>query len=130
VPSFGVLGIGGIVSFVLAAMMLFKGDIPGFSISWPVIVATAGVSSGLMIFVLGYAWRAQRRPVSTGLESLVGRPAEVLEWSGGQGYVRVGGERWKAVGEEALAPHDRVEVRDSRGLVLVVRKKHHQLQRK
>jgi membrane-bound serine protease (ClpP class) len=130
VPSFGVLGIGGIVAFVLAATMLFKGDIPGFRLSWPVIATAAAVSGGLMIFVLGYAFRAQRRPVSTGVESLVGRPARVLEWSGGGGYVRLEGERWKAVGEGDLAPQERVEVLEARGLVLVVQKKQPQLQRK
>jgi membrane-bound serine protease (ClpP class) len=123
VPSFGILGIGGIVAFVLAAMMLFEGDIPGFGISWPVIVVTAAVSGGLMIFLLGYAWRAQRRPITTGMESLVGKQAEVLEWSGNKGYVRIGGERWKAVGKADVAPHDRVEVCESKDLVLVVQKK-------
>lgn len=127
VPSFGILGIGGIIAFVLAAMMLFDSDIPGFRISWPVIAVTAAGSGGLLIFLLGYAWRAQRRPVTTGVESLVGKSAEVLEWSHGQGYVRLGGERWKAVGEGNFSPRDRVEVLAGRGLVLVVHKKHHKL---
>ena len=123
VPSFGILGIGGIVAFVLAAMMLFRNDIPGFGISWPVIAVTAAVSGGLMIFLLGYVWRAQRRPVTTGSEALIGREAEVLEWSAESGYVRLGGERWKAMGDEPLVPHDRVTVREHSGLVLVVQKK-------
>ena len=127
VPSFGVLGVGGIVAFVLAAMMLFDSDIPGFRISWPVIAVAAVVSVALLIFLLGYAWRAQRRPVTTGTESLLGKPAEVLEWSENRGYVRVGCERWKAVGDGSIAPRDRVEVVGSEGLVLVVHKKHQQL---
>jgi membrane-bound serine protease (ClpP class) len=123
VPSFGILGIGGIIAFVLAAMMLFKSDIPGFGISWPVIAVTAAISAGLMIFVFGYVWRAQHRPVTTGSEGLIGKDAEVLEWSGEQGYVRLDGERWKAVGKEPLTPHARVQVLKQRGLVLVVQKK-------
>lgn len=126
-PSFGILGIGGVIAFVLAAMMLFDSDIPGFRISWPVIAVTAAATGGVMIFLLGYVWRAQRRPVTTGADSLIGKPAEVLEWAENRGYVRVGGERWKAVGEEGFAPHDRVEVREHHGLVLVVQKRHHNI---
>jgi membrane-bound serine protease (ClpP class) len=123
VPSFGILGIGGIVAFVLAALMLFKSDIPGFRISWPVIIGTAIASIVMLIFVLGYVWRAQRRPVTTGSEGMRGREAVVLEWSGNRGYVSLGGERWKAAGEEDVAPHDRVEIRERSGLLLVVKKK-------
>jgi membrane-bound serine protease (ClpP class) len=122
-PSFGILGIGGIAAFVLSAMMLFDSDIPGFRISWPVIVISAAISGGFMIFLLGYAWKSQRRPVVTGKKSFIGKEGKVLEWSGGTGYVRVGGERWRAAGEENIAPHDRVEILDYKGLVLLVRKK-------
>lgn len=120
VPSFGVLGIGGLVAFVLAAMILFDTDIPGFGISWPVIAVSAGISGALLVFLLGYVWRAQRRPVVTGSEGLIGMRAEVQQWSGGRGYVRVAGERWGAVGADDLAPQDRVVVRAIRGLVLEV----------
>ncbi len=122
-PSFGILGIGGIAAFVLSATMLFDSDIPGFGISWPVIAGAAAVSGGFLIFVLGYAWKAQRRPAAIGKQSWIGKEAAVLEWSGDSGYVRVGGERWKAAGEENLSAGDRVEVRDIRGLALDVRKK-------
>jgi membrane-bound serine protease (ClpP class) len=121
-PSFGVLGTGGIIAFVLSATLLFDSGVPGFSISWPVIVATAALSGGLLIFVLGYVWRAHRRPVTTGDDAWLGKEAEVLEWAADSGYVRCGGERWKAVGEQDLAPHERVTVHGRRGLVLEVRK--------
>jgi membrane-bound serine protease (ClpP class) len=122
-PSFGVLGTGGIIAFVLSATLLFDSGIPGFSISWPVIVATAALSGALLIFVLGYVWRAHRRPVITGDDSWIGKAAEVLEWNGRSGYVRCGGERWKANGTENLARGERVEVLGRNDLVLEVRKK-------
>jgi membrane-bound serine protease (ClpP class) len=121
-PSFGVLGTGGIIAFVLSATLLFDSGIPGFSISWPVIIITAALSGGLLIFVLGYVWRAHRRPVTTGDDGWIGKRAEVIEWTAGSGYVRCGGERWRAVGEAQLAPHERVVVHGRSGLVLEVRK--------
>lgn len=124
-PSFGVLGTGGIVAFVLAATMLFDSGIPGFSISWPVIVVTTALSAAMMIFLLGYVWRAHRRPVTTGSRAWIGKAAEVVEWTAGsgRGYVRCGGERWRAVGPMDLNPHERVTVRGRSGLVLEVERK-------
>lgn len=123
VPSFGILGIGGIFAFVLSAMMLFDSDIPGFRISWSVIGITAGLSAALLIFLLGYVWRSQRRPVSTGSEAWIGKEAEVLEWAGNGGWVRFGGDRWKAVGQADFTPNERVVVSGYRGLILEVQKK-------
>lgn len=121
VPAFGVLGIGGIVAFVLAAMMLFDEDVPGFRISWPVIGIAVAVSAGMLIFLLGYIWRTRRLPITTGGEGTVGKAVDVLEWSGTGGYVRLGGERWKAVAAETFAPGDRARVAGMRGLVLVLK---------
>jgi membrane-bound serine protease (ClpP class) len=124
-PSFGVLGTGGIIAFVLSATLLFESDIPGFSISWPVIGVTAALSAGALIFLLGYVWRAHRRPVTTGSQAWTGKAAVVLEWSAdsGGGRVRCGGERWKAVGPADLKPGEGVIVRSLSGLVLTVERK-------
>ena len=45
-PSYGVLGVGGIVAFALGAIFLFDGEHPGFTISPAVIVAAIGVRRG------------------------------------------------------------------------------------
>ncbi|MDJ0782637.1 MAG: nodulation protein NfeD [Desulfosarcinaceae bacterium] len=121
-PSFGVLGTGGIIAFVLSATMLIDSGIPGFSISWPVILTTAAMSAGLLIFLLGYVWRAQRRPVTTGGRAWIGKAAVVLEWSAesGSGYVRCGGERWRAAGPADLTPDEGVFVHGRSGLRLDV----------
>jgi len=123
VPSFGVLGIGGLIAFVLAAFLLFDSDIPGLRISWTVIAVTAVVSGGLMIFLLSFVWRAHRRQVTTGSEGLLGKKAEVLSWSQDHGYVRLVGERWKAHGDIDAAPGDQVVVTGLKGLVLEVDKR-------
>jgi membrane-bound serine protease (ClpP class) len=118
VPSFGVFGIGGIVAFVLGSAILIESDAPGFRLSWTVIGGTAAASGGVLIFLLGYIWRAHRRPVKTGTEEMIGSEAKVLNWSGGEGYVQVHGERWRAKGPNEA--HDRVRVREQKGLVLIV----------
>ncbi len=120
VPSFGVLGIGGIASFLIGATILIDTDIPAFRISWSVIIGTAAASAAFLIFVVGFVWKAQRRPVATGMEGLAGSRAEVVDWSEGKGHVRVRGELWGAMGKRRYEPGEEVRVTSSRGLTLVV----------
>jgi membrane-bound serine protease (ClpP class) len=119
-PTFGVLGAGGIIAFVLGAAFLFDTDVPGFRLSWTVIGALA-IASGLMLTVLlGYLWRTMRRPLAGGELGLVGRTARVLDWSGTSGHVFVHGERWAARSQDPLAAGQFVEVVRLDGLTLVV----------
>jgi len=121
-PTFGVLGLGGLGAFILGAAMLIDTDAPGFQISWSVIAATAVATGGLLVFVLGYVYRAHRRPVHAGAEHLRGAEAEVLDWSGETGHVWLEGERWAArVEGPPPAPGERVGVLSTEGLTVVVR---------
>ncbi len=119
-PTFGILGVGGLVAFVLGAAFLIETDVPAFQLSWSVIGAVA-IASGLMLTVLlGYVWRMMRRPVAGGELGLVGRTAQVIDWSGTTGHVFVHGERWAARSQEPLSAGQSVEVQRLDGLVLVV----------
>ncbi|WP_175017153.1 NfeD family protein, partial [Burkholderia aenigmatica] len=78
-PTFGVLGFGGIVSFTIGALMLIDTDVPGYGIPWPVIASLA-LGGGLLVAgVSSVALRARRRPVVTGAEAMVGSIGEVLD---------------------------------------------------
>jgi len=119
-PSFGVLGVGGLVAFVIGATILVDSDSPAFRISWQVVAAMGLLSALLLAVVLGYALRAQRREVTTGEAEITGAPATVLEWRGGEGRVRARGEQWRARGGRAFAPGERVTVTRIDGLTLEV----------
>jgi membrane-bound serine protease (ClpP class) len=120
VPSFGMLGIGGIVAFVFGSILLLDTDIPGFSISRTLIGGvglTAGAALlGMMIMLL----RMRQRPVVSGRESMIGATAEVLEDFETQGPVFVHGERWNARSAEPLKRGDRVRITAIDGLELHV----------
>jgi membrane-bound serine protease (ClpP class) len=119
-PSFGVLGIGGLIAFVLGAAFLFDTDVPGFQLSWTVIAATA-LTSGLMLSVLlGYVWRTMRRPLAGGEMGLIGRTATVQDWAGTSGHVFVHGERWSARSQQELSEGQSVRVLRLDGLTLIV----------
>ena len=119
-PTLGVLGLGGLAAFVIGASILVDADSPQFQLSWQVIAGTAIASAVVLAMVLGFALRAQRRPVTTGAAELTDEPATVLEWHDGRGYVRARGEQWHAHGPERLEPGMRVTVTGVHGLELEV----------
>jgi len=110
VSSFGVLGVGGIAAFALGAVMLIDSDSPGWGIPMWLIAVLALVSAAFIVVVAGMAARARRRPVVSGVDTLVGMVGELVEFSGGQGWALVQGEHWKARGPAELKAGDRVRV--------------------
>ncbi|TVR53152.1 MAG: nodulation protein NfeD [Puniceicoccaceae bacterium] len=95
-PSFGALGIGGGIAFILGSIMLFDGGIPGFELYLPLIIALAAVSAVVCMAVLSMAMKAWRRPVVSGNESLIGRLATALDDFEDRGRVSLQGESWMA----------------------------------
>jgi membrane-bound serine protease (ClpP class) len=117
-----VIGLGGIISFVLGAVMLFKIEGPGYRLSWWTIGIAAAMFIGLVLIVLSSLWRARKGPARVGAQAMRGQPAEILDWSGNEGHVFAQGERWQARGAEAFKPGDVVEVANIMDLTLVVRR--------
>ncbi len=121
IPSFGVLGIGGIVAFVFGSVMLIDTDIPGFGISWSVILPVAIASALFIFFVVGMALKARRRPVVSGQEKLIGDIGEVLDdFDGKEGWARVHGETWRIRSKLPLSRGQRIRVVRMEGLILHV----------
>jgi membrane-bound serine protease (ClpP class) len=120
VPSYGTLGLGGIVAFASGAVLLIDSEAPGFGVS-PVLIAVLTVgSAAFVIGVAGMAAKARRRPIVSGATSLVGAAGELVEFAGGEGWALVHGEHWKVHGSGALRPGDRVRVIGTRGALLEV----------
>jgi membrane-bound serine protease (ClpP class) len=117
-----VLGAGGIVAFVLGAVMLFRFEAPGYRLSWTVLALATAMIAGLVLVVLRSVWRARKQPARVGAQSMRGLAAEVLDWSGNEGHVFAQGERWKARGTEAFKQGETVEVANIIDLTLVVRR--------
>jgi len=119
-PTFGSLGLGGLIAFVVGSLILFDSDIPGMNIGLPVIgaIATAG---GLVIVAMGWvASRSLRRPVVTGVQAMIGDRAEVVEAVDGKSRIRYGGELWNARSASALQAGQIVRITQVDGLTLWV----------
>jgi membrane-bound serine protease (ClpP class) len=65
-------------------------------VALPLIVGIA-VAGGLVIVAIGWlAVRARRRPLSTGIETMIGAPVEAISDCQDRCVVRYGGELWNA----------------------------------
>ncbi|HEY7301428.1 MAG TPA: nodulation protein NfeD [Xanthobacteraceae bacterium] len=120
IGAFGLLGVGGIIAFLIGAIMMFPPGVPGFGLSPAVIAGTAAATAALFILVVAMLLRSRRRAVITGKEALIGAEGETVSWEGREGRIRVSGEIWRARGSAPLAPGTRVKVVGRDGLVLVV----------
>jgi membrane-bound serine protease (ClpP class) len=120
IGSFGAIGIGGIIAFVIGAIIMFPSGAPGFALSLSVVGVTVLASASLFLMVLSMLLQSRQRPVVTGNEALLGAEGECIIWRGIEGRVRVNGEVWRARADEALLPGTRLRVVGREGLVLVV----------
>lgn len=95
-PSFGSLGIGGLVALVVGSLILFDTDVPGYGVPGQLIIGI-GAASGLAF--MGLIWlaaRARKQPVTTGVDELIGHQAVAVRDFEGRGRVQIRGEIWQA----------------------------------
>ena len=124
VISYGLLSVGGIISILLGALMLFKTPgVMGLSVSLGVIAVNLLI---IMAAVLGVGWivlKAQRNKVVTGLESIIGRTGIAKTVLSPSGKVLVSGELWDAESADGSIPENaEITVEAVNGFKLKVRK--------
>lgn len=119
-PSFGALGIGGVIAFVFGSVILMETDVPGFQLALPLIITFALSSLLMFTIVLGMLLKARRRPVVSGQEQLTGGEAETLEAFDREGQVRIHSEIWHARTSVPLRKGQKVRVTKMDGLTLWV----------
>jgi membrane-bound serine protease (ClpP class) len=66
------IGLGGVIAFVLGALMLFRVEAPGYRLSWSVIAIVAATFTGFILVVLGSLRRARSAPVRVGAQAMRG----------------------------------------------------------
>lgn len=130
--GFGMLGIGGIVAFILGSLFLYRPvgpvspTMPEVHVS-PWLIATA--SAVLAVIVLGVmraVIRSQRTAIASGPQSLLGRRGVVETTLAPDGIIRIDSEQWSAqidpqFHQSPLGKGEAVEVTGVRGVTLVVR---------
>jgi membrane-bound serine protease (ClpP class) len=119
-PTFGAVGIGGVIAFIAGALLLFDTEAPGFGIPLA-LAATIGVLAALLLAgTVSVAMRSRRLRAVTGIDALIGAEAEMLDDAAHEGWANVGGETWRVVTTTPLARAQHVRVLARRGSVLEV----------
>jgi len=118
VPSFGILGIGGMIAFITGSIILW--DDPELNISLPLVFGTALIVGVFSIWVLGRLMRLRKVTPTIGREEMIGLIGEAREDFDRSGRVYVHSELWTAETTEPVAEGQKVRVVGLEGLRLRV----------
>lgn len=122
-PSFGILGIGGIIAFITGSVILMDGS--HRDISLPMVGGTAAVAGGFILWtVTRFIGLRKRDPVS-GTEQMPHEQVVAVDdfapfEDGYRGHVRMSGERWNSVSTEPVRQGQHVRVVEINGLTVRV----------
>ena len=122
IPSFGIMGVGGIVAFSIGGLMLFDTELEAFQVGYPALGATALMSALLIFVTINIALKIRRKSVTTGIETIIGQKGQVLTNPEDGVQVRVGAEIWAATCSDDLTPGDAIQVLEVDGMMLRVAK--------
>lgn len=124
VPSFGALGIGGLISLFVGSLFLFDAQATGYSLPISLILSVVGVL-GAFFFGIGFlalkTLRMKSQDADADLMATEGVVVSV-EQSGHRGQIEIMGETWNFVSEDAMQKNDLVHVTARQGLTLNVKK--------
>lgn len=121
VPSFGVLGIGGIVALVIGSIMATS-TVPGVRIHLGAIIPAALLLAAAVLGLGRLALQAQRRPAQTGVEAMIGEMGRTRTPLAPDtpGQIDARGEIWRAVSRQPLPAGAPVRIAGIDGLTLLV----------
>jgi len=119
-PTFGILGLGGVVAFVIGSVILMDTDMPGFGIDLGLVAGFALSSAAFFIIALGLILKARHNPVVSGKEQMLESTGVVLNDFTGTGRVHIHGENWQAICDQPLHKNEKVTVKAITGLLLQV----------
>ncbi len=123
IPSFGILTIGGVISFVLGSIMLYETGAPFIKVSWEIIIAVTIFVTVFFVFALGMVLRAQRGKRAIGLEAMVEGYGEAMDnFKNGRGRISYEGEIWDAYSSDGIKKGETVKILGVKGLKMEVKK--------
>lgn len=122
-PTYGALGVGGVISFVFGSIMLLDTDIPGYSVNMGVIGGLAFSAMLLLGLILWMVLRSRNAHGMGGDRRLFDAAGQLLESiaAGEEGRAMFGGELWSVRSTTELPAGARVQVARRDGLLLWVK---------
>jgi membrane-bound serine protease (ClpP class) len=121
-PSFGVLGVGGVISLALGSFFLFDTEGSDLVVDRSIIFAAVGTLGSFVLAVSYLVFRSQQSKLSLGMDGLVGEIGEVKVELNPSGKIFVHGEYWNAQADSEIDVGEKVEVVGYEGMNLRVRR--------
>lgn len=122
--SFGLLGLGGVISLLFGSLFLIK-PFSYLKVASKAASFTASfIFAALILLIVNFAYRAMRRKVTTGKEGLIGEIGEARNDLAPEGTVYVHGEYWtgKTIDGSTVKKGEKVRVEQISGHILLVTK--------
>jgi membrane-bound serine protease (ClpP class) len=141
--SYGLLGLGGVISVLIGAMILVDSPFTGFGVSLGVALGVTLPMAAITIFLMRLVMKSFQWKASMGNEQLVGLTCEVTEtirpagssldgpgsasggaapsvYTGSTGMVFLQGELWRATADTEIPKGAQVRVKKVSGLTVAV----------
>jgi len=119
-PTFGAVGVAGVVAFIVGSVILFDTDVEGFQVSMPLVVTVGAAAGVIFSATIMIALSQRRKPVVSGQEEMIGAVAEALETFESSGRVRTHGEIWNARVQHPVTAGQKLRIKNVHGLTLEV----------
>ena len=123
VTSFGLLSLGGVISFALGALLLFDTPESDVRVGFEMVIATTLAIALFFFYVAYYLVKSQKLNPQLGYEGLVGEQGEAVSDIEDSGKVYLLGEYWDAQSDSPIQKGDKIEViKYEKGFKLKVKK--------
>jgi membrane-bound serine protease (ClpP class) len=122
VQSYGLLTVAGLAAMMLGAFMLVDSPLREMRVPLRTLVPAAVVMGAGTVLLVRLVIQAQRRRPITGDAGLLGQRGVADTDLAPEGWIRVLGERWRALSDAPVATGQKVQVIGVDGLTLRVRK--------
>lgn len=110
VTSYGLLSVGGILSFILGALLLFDTPESDVRVGFDVVIAATLAIGLFFTFVAYYLVKSQRSAISLGFEGLMGEVGVAVTTIENKGKIFIHGEYWDAESDETIREGEKVKV--------------------
>ncbi len=121
-PSFGVLGIGGIIALAFGSLLLFDTESSDLIVDRSIVFTAVGTVGAIMLGLSYLVFRTQQAKPTMGMASLIGQIGEVRVELAPAGKIFVHGEYWNAHADGPIEADAKVEVIGYDGMTLKVRR--------
>ena len=122
VPSFGVLGVGGIIALAIGSLLLFDTESSDLIVDKKIVFTAVGTVGAIMLALSYLVFRTQQTKPTMGMNALIGEIGEVRSELAPAGKIFVHGEYWNAQADMPIEVATKVEVIGYDGMTLKVRR--------